>query len=155
LDNIEIIIYIVISIGWFLLQIRKKRKLKKIPDPSPNLPSEEGIPSLEEQEELLEPERSLLKELLGESMGKPSHPDQPKPHVFSAEEEHESIEELAKEVKRKKKNKERKFTPLKMEDKTLEVESEETLSVRAWLFEDELGPQKAIILSEILNRREY
>jgi len=145
----------VISIGWFLFQARKKRKLKEIQNASSKPSATEGLPTIEEQKELLEPERSLLKELLGESFLEPKKQNESQPHVFSAEEEHESIEQLAEKVRRKKKKKEEKLKPIQSETQSIKEEPEEEFSVKAWLFEDEMGPQKAIILSEILKRREY
>ncbi len=156
MDNFEIIIYILISLGWFLLQSRKKKKVKRAPQPVEDQVDETNFPTIEEQEEMLEPERTLLRELLGvpaeEKKIKEVVEEEP---FFPAEEDKEGYERLKEEVKENKKKKEKRFDPYKIGSETAKDGDEAGHPIREWLFEDEDGPQKAIILSEVLKRKHF
>ncbi len=160
MDNIEIIIYILISIGWFLLQSRRKKMQKKA-IPRSNKPETEDFPTMEEQEEMLEPERTLLKELLGVPVEKNPKPedmpvDQPAQEMFFPhEEDKEDFEKLTKKVKENQEKDQKRFEAYELKPKTAVVDAETDHPVKDWLFEDPDGPAKAVILSEILKRKEF
>ncbi len=157
MDNIEIVLYLLLSLGWFLLQSRKKKKQKKNP-PQPidvkNTPDD--LPSFEEQQEMLEPERSLLRELLGKeeiseaTSEEPIKPSEYQDYHHSFEEE--SLENLKERVRKRKEDKPQRFEPYTI-GKGLEVQEEEAHPIKQWLLEDDEGPKKAIILSEVLRRK--
>ena len=135
--------------------------MKKKVTPRPQEVQNEDFPTIEEQEEMLEPERTLLKELLGipeEKKPKPEVVQQPEPeeeYFFPHKEDREDYENLAKKVKENKEKKEKRFEPYQLGAKTQVIDDQTDHPVKEWLFEDADGPAKAIILSEVLKRKEF
>ncbi len=169
MDAVEIILYVVIMIIWVVVQNARKKKIKEqqeaqrkasqdnydqfdeeIEEPSPTKRSivEEIIEELrsERQLEEVEPEHEYAPTIKRDFSEKAISPDK-------------DYEKRLAELKTKKKSKDTaRFDSYKIDKKADENDDEHDYDDNEYaslIFEDSDSPKKAIILSEILNRRHF
>ncbi|QNL20998.1 hypothetical protein HZR84_03260 [Hyphobacterium sp. CCMP332] len=168
MDAVEIILYVVIMIIWVIIQNSRKKKLKAQKEAQKNASEAQ----MEQYEEVLdEPktnDRSLIDEIIRELKNEDElvedRPEEqfgynPEVKKDFSQKVNKTLSEYDKrlsEIQSKKKEKEiERFEHYKIEKRN-EIEEEETENEYASLiFEDPDSPRKAIILSEILNRKHF
>lgn len=150
----EIIIYIVISILWLIIQSSRKKKQKQ---------AREKSTSVDRPEVNEAPKRSMIDEILEEIREERDSEVTPPPKEYKSPSFQPSTNKTIdyNEVLRDLENKrferdEERFDVYEVEDDDpYDIEEEPENEYANMLFEEEDGPRKAVILSEILKRRHF
>ena len=150
----EIIIYIVISILWLIIQGARKKKQKKANERRTSA----DIPEVNEA-----PKRSMIDEILEEIREERDSEVPPPPKEYKTPSFQPSsnktidYNEVLKDLENKRfESDEERFEGYEVEDDDpYDIEEEGENEYAKMLFEEEDGPRKAVILSEILNRKHF
>jgi hypothetical protein len=169
MDAFEILVYVIITIIWIVVQNSRRKKLKQ---------QQEAKKAYREQAEQNGPRRdqpssrSVIDEILEEirqeretedveTYSPPPVQSSPEPVIrgeSTLEEKTAEYDKMLADIERRKRNQDSsRFDAYKTkEDKwATKDEEEEENEYASLIFEDPDSPRKAIILSEILNRRHF
>ncbi len=163
MDNFQVILYVVIMIIWVIVQNARKKKLKQQKEAQKNFQGEDEF-----GETKIPESRSIIDEILKEIREEKGQyeedyddlpkPEKPKTFVKTYETEARSLEypnsiKLLEERQRLADKKGIRFDSYKIGKP--ETDEEEENEYANLIFEDPDSPRKAIILSEILNRKHF
>ena len=172
MDAVEIILYVVIMIIWVIVQNARKKKVKRQQEAQRRqMQSQDDSIEMETPPKSPDPqEKSLIDEIIRElkseetdiEVESPAQDRTPEmtqnfePKTYE-DREVKNYEKELKEIKdRKKRRDSERFESYKIGSEKLQIdEEEEENEYASLLFEDPDSPRKAIILSEILNRKHF
>lgn len=169
MDAVEIILYVIIMIIWVIVQNARKKKLKQQQQARQEAESEDFQTDRGPQRERPN-QRSLIDEIIRELREENEKEDEafeiePEPY-----QQRENIPQIPKETVKPVRNYDKELKELKSKAKSRDherfehykipkkptvSEEEEENEYASLLFEDPDSPRKAIILSEILNRKHF